>query len=363
MLHALHDVGILGGGVGRAGQEDGIIVDAQLLGRAVAAEVGGVHPAADFAAAGGGELFLALRHQLLGHHAAVDDIRVDVGQRVGALHGAETGFHTAEPVAVKEELLCAAVEPDLAAQFPEALDHGSGELVGGVGQNVGTAGGVLVHHGGIVDEGQVLHVDAQVAPVDREDILALLGQFQRVKDLLGAVGAGFEHVGVGRAQNLGIRAAAGGGDVGDAVQHFLEEVEKLDHLLPGAGNIDLHLVDEGVDTGGHGHIHDAAVAVGGDAAEAVSHLDEVCFHAVGVHHGAQIAGVVRGAVVAELMQRGIDLEAASHKAGGRAAGQVVLLDEQGLSARQLTLQGCGHAGVAGAHNDDIIFGHLCIPPF
>ena len=122
-------------------------------------------------------------------------------------------------------------------------------------------------------------------------------------------------------------------------------------------------VDEGLDAAGHRDVHGAAVAVGGDAAEAVPHLDEIGLDAVSVHHVAQVAGIIRRAVVAQLVQGGVDLKAAAHEAGGGAAGEIVLLDQQGLQADKLTLQRRGHAGVAGADHDDIVFGHMCIPPF
>ena len=64
------------------------------------------------------------------------------------------------------------------------------------------------------------------------------------------------------------------------------------------------------------------------------------------------------AEVAELMQRGLDLKAAANEACGRAAGEIVLFDQKRLFPGQLALQRRGHAGVACAHDHDVIFGHI-----
>ena len=85
-------------------------------------------------------------------------------------------------------------------------------------------------------------------------------------------------------------------------------------------------------------------------------------HAVAFEDLADVARIVFRTVVADLMQRGLDLKAAADEAGGGAAGEIVLFDQQRLSSRKLTLQRSGHAGVACAHDHDVIFGHVCIPP-
>ena len=232
----------------------------------------------------------------------------------------------------------------------------------GVFGNVGAALHILVHHRGVMDESQMLHVNAEIAPVGREDVLAFFRQLERVENLLRAVRAAAQHVGIFRLQHLRVRIALRGRDVGDAVEHLLEQVEKLGHLLARAGDILFHLVDEIVDPGGHGHVHGAAVGILGDHTEAVLALMPVQLDTVGIEDPAGVAGIVRRAEVAELMQRGLDLKAAANEACGRAAGEIVLFDQQRLPPRQLTLQRRGHAGVACAHDHDVIFGHMYIPP-
>ena len=118
-----------------------------------------------------------------------------------------------------------------------------------------------MYHGCVMDERQVLHVDAEVAPVSGENILALLRQLQRIKDLLCAVSAGAEHVGVVCLKYFGVCMSLGGGDIRDAVQNLLKQCKERFHLLTGAGNIHLHLVDEGLDPRRHGHIHGRTVRI------------------------------------------------------------------------------------------------------
>ena len=62
------------------------------------------------------------------------------------------------------------------------------------------------------------------------------------------------------------------------------------------------------------------------------------------------------------MQGRIDLKAAAYNAGRGTAGQIVLFDQQGFHPGKLTLEGCGHTGISGAHNHNIISGHVYIPP-
>ena len=151
------------------------------------------------------------------------------------------------------------------------------------------------------------------------------------------------------------------GDVRDAVQHLLEKLEQLLHLLPRAGHVLLHCVNVRLDARGHRHVHHAAVSVDGHDPVAVRYLQPVQLHAVCVHHRAHVAGIIRRAVVADLVQGWLYLEAPPAKARRRPAGQVVLFDQQGPFLCQLTLQRRGHSGIAGAHDDYIIFRHDISP--
>ena len=214
-----------------------------------------------------------------------------------------------------------------------------------------------MHHGCIVDKGQMLHVHAQIAPVGGQNVLTFLGQLQRVKHLFRAVSAGAEHVGIIRLQHLGVRVTLGGCDVGDAVQHLLEQVKERRHFLPGAGYILLHLVDEVFDSRGHRYIHGTAIGILGYDAETVLTLIPVQFYAVSVQNVANIAGVVLRTEVAQLVQRGLNLKASAYKASRRAAGHIVLFNQQSLPAGELTLQGRRQTGVASAYDHNIIFGH------
>ena len=74
--------------------------------------------------------------------------------------------------------------------------------MGGVLGHIRAAADVLVHHRRVVDKGQMLHIHAQIRPVDGQNILTPLRQLQRVKHLLRGVRAGAQHVGVLLLQHL-----------------------------------------------------------------------------------------------------------------------------------------------------------------
>ena len=348
-------------GVGVTGEEDGVVLDAQLLCALVAAEVGGEHTAAHLSVAGSAELLLTLGDKLLGHHLTVDDVGVDVGKDVIAVDLSHVGLYAAETVAVEKELLGAAVEPHVAAQLTEALHHGGGQLVGGMGGDIGAAADVLMYHGGIVDEGQMLKVNTQIGPVSGQNVLALLGQLEGIENLLSGVGTGAEHIGIIGLKHLGVCLAGRCGDVGDTAENLVKELEKLHHLGAGAGDVLFHGVDEVIDAGGHGGIQQLAVGALGDYSEAVGAFAPVDLDTIGIQKISDVAGVFGRAEVAKLVEGGLNLKAASHKAGGSAAGQIVLLDEQGLLSRQLALQRRRQTGVTRAYDDYVIFCHICSP--
>ena len=152
--------------------------------------------------------------------------------------------------------------------------------------------------------------------------------------------------------------AVGGGDIGDTVQHFLEQIEQLHHLVAAAGHILLHLVDERINTGRHGHIHRRTVGVFGDHAEAIGYLLPFHLHTVLLKDPAHITGILHRSQIAQLVQRGLDFEATSAEAAGTAAGQIMLLDQQCLFAGQCHLHRSGQTGVTGTDHNNIILFHV-----
>ena len=86
---------------------------------------------------------------------------------------------------------------------------------------------------------------------------------------------------------------------------------------------------------------------------------DLVLHAQAAEEGADVAGFLGGAEVVQLVQAGLELEAASLEAGGKAAGQVVLFQQQAGIARLQHPNGCHQAAVACA-DDHHVIGLVCI---
>ena len=104
--------------------------------------------------------------------------------------------------------------------------------MGCVFRNIGAAGNIFVDHCGIVNKGKVLHVNAQIAPVGRQDVLAAFRKLQRVKDLLRGIGAGPQHVRIFLLQDVGVGLSGGSRNVGNPIQDLLHQFEKFIHFRP-----------------------------------------------------------------------------------------------------------------------------------
>ena len=208
-----------------------------------------------------------------------------------------------------------------------------------------------------VDEGQMLHIHAQIRPVGGQDVLALLRQFQGVKHLLGAVSAGAEHVGILFLQHVGIGMAGRGGDISDTVQNLLKQLKELFHLGAAAGDFNFHLIDEGLDGRRHRHIQHLAVTALGDDAEAVRHANPIHLNAVEIHNIADITGIIQRTDVAQFVERRLDFKAASAEAGGAATGEIMLLNQQDFLACHCCLDRRGQTSITCTNDDHIVFRH------
>ena len=185
------------------------------------------------------------------------------------------------------------------------------------------------------------------------------GHLQRLEHLVDRVGRRAQVVRILLFEHFGVGLAAGGRQVVAGLEGLRAQIEEFLDRLAAAGDILLHLFDEVLPSGRQGRVdRRLAVACDGDDAEIVRHLIPVDIQAELVHDGlAAVAGVVGGAEFAQLVQGGLELEAPSAEAGRDAAGQVVLLDEQGLFAGLRQTAGGRKSAVACADDYGIIFGH------
>ena len=246
------------------------------------------------------------------------------------------------------------VVQDRAASLADRPVHRDRELVRAVTRDIRGVHDVLVHQRRVKAELQILHVHAHVAPVGREDLLRLERHFQLAEhDRRGIVGA-LEEVRVLLHHDLrvGFPARRGHGGVGghDAVR----QIEELLHGFAAAGDVFLHLVDVGLLSEGHDRVDLLLALAVDDQPVGLREPDPVHLRAVGVDQRADLLARVRLADVAELVQGGLELEAAAAEARGEAAGQIVLLDQQRLEAAAARGRRRRQSAVAGADDDDVI---------
>ena len=256
-------------------------------------------------------------------------------------------------IAVEEDFLCPAVEPGGAAHGPEPLQQAGGQLVAGLFRNPGPVVHVEAHHVHILHEAEVIRVHPQIAPVGVHDVPGQFRHFQRLfQHRVHRVGGGAQEVGVFLLHQLGIRVSAGGGHVLAGGQGLGAQVKEFFHRLAAAGHIFLHFVDEVFPAAGQGGVDGTAVSGSGDHAEVIRHHVPVDIQPKLVHDGlAAAAGIFRAAELTQLVQRCFKLKAAPPEAGGHAAREIVLLDEQRFfTGLGQPARGCQSAVARSDHN-------------
>ena len=222
-------------------------------------------------------------------------------------------------------------------------------------------GDVHIDHVAEVEEVDLVERHAEIRPVNAHDVDRLLRHFERLHNGERVVAAGAQRIGEVLLHILGV--------VGGAVKHIhlggadlLNEIEEFFQRLAGAGDIAFDRGDVRLAAAGDRNVHGGAVGIGGDRAVAVRDGDPVDLHAVLFHDEPDVALVVVCAVVADLVHAGVKLKSASLEAGGDAAGQVVLFDEEGLFALRRAGYRRAQTGVSRADDHNIIlFRHKGAP--
>ena len=204
-----------------------------------------------------------------------------------------------------------------------------------------------------MQEAHAVAVHAQIAPVGVEDVLCLLGHFQRVQHLVHRVAAGLDKVGEGLFHVGRVGVAVHRVGIGLGVAHFVAQLKKLGDGLAGLRAVFHHFVDERLLAEGH----DAVVFfVGGDEVIGFgnAHPVDLFLHAQVPEQLAHIAGFFRGAKIVQFVQARLKLKAPPLEAGGKPAGQVVLFHKQAGIPRLQNADGGDQTAVARAYNDHVI---------
>ena len=230
------------------------------------------------------------------------------------------GKADARDVAVlRDDVLDLGVIPDLAALFEDGVRKGAAYAVGAVLRHLGAEADVEPDHEGIVQEAELVLGRAEIGPVDVENLLRLLGHLDGVEHLVDGVGGDAHEVGVLALEHGGVRVAARLGEVAHGPAALAGELEEGGGGFAAAGDVALHLVDEVLNAEGHGVVlpgaqGDAAVGLG-DGHELYLVEDAELLEEV-----VEVATVAGGAHVAELVERGLELEAPADETCGEAAG-------------------------------------------
>ena len=217
----------------------------------------------------------------------------------------------------------------------------------------GVPGDVPDDHGAIVQKAHPVAVHPQIAPVGVEDIPGAGRHFQRFQHLVHRITARFDKVGEVFLHILRVGVAVHRVGIGLGIAHFLAQFKEFGHGAAGTGHILLHLVDEGLHSKGHLAI---VLFVGGDEVIGFgnAHPVDLVLHPQVPEQSADIAGLLRGTEIVELVEAGLKLKPAPLEAGGKSAGQVVLFQHQAGTPR-LQHPDCGsQSAVAGADNHHVI---------
>ena len=228
----------------------------------------------------------------------------------------------------------------------------------------GVAGNIPDDHGTIVEKTQSVAVHTQVAPVGVQDVPGPLRHFEGFQHLVDRIAARPDKVREVGLHVGGIRLPVDRAGIGLGRPDLLAEVEKVGHGLPGAGDILLHLVDKGLYPKGH---HAVIFSVGGNHVVGLGDADPIDFvlDAQFPEQGTDVPWFLWGAEVVELVEAGLKFEPPPLEAGGKAAGQVVLLQHQAGASPLQNPDGGGEPAVTGTdhhHVIGVLFLHKS-PPF
>ena len=199
-----------------------------------------------------------------------------------------------------------------------------------------------------------LQVGALVGPVGADDVLNLLGHFDGAHKIRRGHAHELAEKGIVAPQHLGVRSAAGRPQVGQTALQLSCPFKVEFQGLGAAGTLALHIGHEGLLAVGNGGVQRDVVALSDDGAESVGDGQPVHLNAQLVKEPAQLAALCALAEIRDLVQGGLKLEAAPHKASGGAADHIVLFDDQRFQAHHGRAAGRHGSAVAAAHDHQIV---------
>ena len=345
-------VGLLG--IHVRADEVAVALDAQRLGRAVEPQVDdeGARPGLP----GVGQLegpFGNRRRRI--DQAAVDQARRGVGEdeaRPDPL--ARGGFDARHAALFREDLRDLDAVFGLPAQRPDPGVHGGGHPVGALLRDMGPPEEVVVQDQRPDREGEAVHREPDVAPVGVDQVEGGLGEAEGPRDLIHRVARRREKGGVLFRQDLAVGLSLHPSHVGDPVEDPLADLQVSFQRLAAPRDGLRDGFDEVFNPERDLEVHpflreDQVVGLGdGDEFEIRLPLaDEE------LPDESRLLGRTD---VGELVERGLELEAAADEARGEAAGEVVLFEQQHADPFLGELQGGGQPPVSRPDDDAVVRG-------
>ena len=140
-------------------------------------------------------------------------------------------------------------------------------------------------------------------------------------------------------------------DVDHRLPAFLRKGHEARHRGARAGDEELHLLDEGRDPDGHRRVDPFG---GDDEAVGLGYPDPVDIDPQGLEGSPENAPRPCRPELAELVERGLELEAAPNEARREAAQYIVPLEEEHAPPPEGYLASGGHAAVPASDDHDIV---------
>ena len=253
-----------------------------------------------------------------------------------------------------QDLIHPGVEPRVSPELPDSGFDRRRELVRTVPGNVAAESDELGHHSGEYGEVQPAGRRAQIHPGRVEDRLRLLGHFERIGDPIDAVGGGLQEVGVLRGEDLPIGVAPRLAEVGQGIHDLHAQIDVVGDGFPRARNFLLDGVDVVLHAVAQGDVQ-LFTGIGHDHAKGFRYLHPVQVDAELILEKRPHATLVVGrSHVGDQVHGGLELESSPHEAAGKAARNIVLLQEQHLHVLGRQLRRGSEATVSRADHDAVV---------
>ena len=330
--------------------EYGIVLEAQFFRRAVQSKVYGSHGDAEIT--GVSQLKVLLRYNALVAHIEYV-VGYNVGYDLGGIQLLAVGHNACNAaVLIIEEFCYFAVEAHFSAVFDYHINKGQRKLMGAMAGHCGAVHNVIMHHVKEVHCVQLVSGHSKIAPIGVDYVLGSLGYAESGHHLLNGV-AGHPHkVGVFGQHCEAIGFALHSVYIGDCRVYFGLKGEEGPYVFLTAGHGIIHALTEFLNACLE---HQIVVFRLVYYSEDVMLIFPVYLGAKLVQHLVYGVWLFRCANAAQFMERRLKLKPSPAEAGGAAAGQIMLFQQQRLQACFGGIRCSGKSAVSSANHYNVVF--------